>query len=312
MKKKLMTTIVVMVAFAMLISTFVSAAQTPDFSKDCALYIEYVYENEPVVGAHFELYRVGELHEDLSLSLSGEFARYPVVVNGLSNEQFQKAADTLAAYAASPMHVPLAEAITDGNGRAAFMALKSGLYLLRGYALETEQGTYYVENQLIFLPNAVLTAGPWVNELTIKPKVRFIVAPTEPLDLQVVKVWDDKDNGGYYRPDSVTVHLMRDGVKYDTVVLNAKNSWRHEWKGLDHSCSWSVTEEVPEKYTVSIAVEGSRFIITNTGKTPPPPTPTPPPIPQTGQLWWPVPVLALLGVTLLAAGLLWRREDDEA
>ena len=27
------------------------------------------------------------------------------------------------------------------------------------------------------------------------------------------------------------------------------------------------------------------------------------PLPQTGQLWWPVPVLALLGLVLLLAGL---------
>lgn len=42
----------------------------------------------------------------------------------------------------------------------------------------------------------------------------------------------------------------------------------------------------------------------------PSPTPTPPPrtpLPQTGQLWWPVPVMALLGIALLALGIGMRR-----
>ncbi|MBQ9720353.1 MAG: hypothetical protein IJV64_06615, partial [Oscillospiraceae bacterium] len=37
----------------------------------------------------------------------------------------------------------------------------------------------------------------------------------------------------------------------------------------------------------------------------PTPTPTGPTLPQTGQLWWPVPVLAVLGLFCVAIG--WRR-----
>lgn len=42
-------------------------------------------------------------------------------------------------------------------------------------------------------------------------------------------------------------------------------------------------------------------------KTPPPPPP--PSIPQTGQLWWPVPVLGALGVALLVAGIIIKRRN---
>lgn len=37
--------------------------------------------------------------------------------------------------------------------------------------------------------------------------------------------------------------------------------------------------------------------------TPVPPTPVPPPLPQTGQLWWPVPVLAMVGCGLIGVGV---------
>ena len=49
---------------------------------------------------------------------------------------------------------------------------------------------------------------------------------------------------------------------------------------------------------------------------PPTPTPTPPPkrtnLPQTGQLWWPVPVMGLLGIGMIACGLVLRRKEKRA
>ena len=46
--------------------------------------------------------------------------------------------------------------------------------------------------------------------------------------------------------------------------------------------------------------------------TPPPRTPSKPPrIPQTGQLWWPVPVMGVCGILLIVAGFLKRRHSQE-
>ena len=59
-------------------------------------------------------------------------------------------------------------------------------------------------------------------------------------------------------------------------------------------------------YTVSITQESGTFVVTNTPKQPSvmPPTDQPkePTLPQTGELWWPVPVLAAAGLLLIAAG----------
>ena len=47
--------------------------------------------------------------------------------------------------------------------------------------------------------------------------------------------------------------------------------------------------------------------------TPPPTPPTPPtPIPDTGQLWWPVPLLAAAGLALVAFGLIRNRREKKA
>lgn len=316
MRQSVLRMTICLIVCAMLLSTIAVAAGRPDLTAKCSLTIEFQYDDAPVVGAEFKLYRVGDLSEDYVLTLNEEYAKYPVEVDGLDDDRFQKAADTLAGYVGLDGHKPMATLTTDAQGNAKLSDLDAGLYLLMGDPLTTEEGIYVVENQLIILPFAENTAGDWDYDLTIKPKAEFEPMKPEPLKLIVAKVWDDKESGDQHRPVSVTVHLLRNGEKYDTVVLSEETSWRHVWEDLDRGYNWSVAEEVPEKYTVSINLHGTQFIITNTCKEPPPtppPSPTPPPtIPQTGQLWWPVPVLMLIGAALIAMGLVWRKDDEDA
>jgi hypothetical protein len=80
-----------------------------------------------------------------------------------------------------------------------------------------------------------------------------------------------------------------------------------------------VEQNVPTGYTVTTVQEGTTFVVTNTYTPPASPTPpdtpgntptnTPPgtpnsntKLPQTGQLWWPVTIMALLGLTLFVLG----------
>ena len=317
MKRNLLRAAALVMICGMLLSTIAYAAELPDLTADCSLTIDFAYDDAPVAGAEFKLYRVGDIaYEDgkYVLRLSGEYKDYPVEVNGLDDVQFQKAADTLAGYVGLDGHKPMTTLTTDAKGQAKSAKLDAGLYLLMGSAVKTEEGLYVVENQLIILPFAENTAEEWTHDLTITPKAEFEPITPEPLQITVAKVWDDKDNGTIQRPVFVTVHLLRDGEKYDTVILSEAGGWRHTWTDLDRGYNWSVAEDIPTDYTVSINLQGTAFIITNTCKTPPPPpTPTPPPkIPQTGQLWWPVPVLMLIGAGLLAMGFAVRKEDGDA
>ena len=253
-----------MIVCALLLSTITYAAALPDLKAKCSINIEFSYDDVPVEGAEFKFYRVGDLSEDYTLSLNKEYAKYPVKVDGLDDVQFQKAADTLAGYVGLDAHKPMAAITTDAEGKAKLQNLGAGLYLMMGEPFTTEEGIYVMENQLIILPFAENTAGEWTYDLTIKPKAEFEPSVEEPLNLLVVKVWDDKEVGDIHRPVSVTVHLLRNGEKFDTVVLSEDTSWRHTWNDLDRGYNWSVAEEVPEKYTVSINLHGTQFIITNT------------------------------------------------
>lgn len=126
-----------------------------------------------------------------------------------------------------------------------------------------------------------------------------------------MKVWNDAGQE-HDRPKKITVQLLKNGEVYDTVILNERNSWRYIWNDLPKydknglPIEWRVVELTPEGYTVSITQESGTFVVTNTPKQPSvmPPTDQPkePTLPQTGELWWPVPVLAAAGLLLIAAG----------
>ena len=69
-------------------------------------------------------------------------------------------------------------------------------------------------------------------------------------------------------------------------------------------------EKDPGDYKVTVTQEGVTFVITNTysGNSPiNPDNPSGPKLPQTGQMWWPVPVLVTMGLALIIFGL-WRRK----
>ena len=119
--------------------------------------------------------------------------------------------------------------------------------------------------------------------------------------------------GADTHPGSVTIQLLQNGNVYDEVTLSARNGWRHTWLNLNASSHWKVVEkDVPAGYTVAIAQDGTAFVVTNTrsassanpldhlsAQNPPNQSNKPRSLlPQTGQLWWPVPLLTAVGMII--------------
>ncbi len=127
------------------------------------------------------------------------------------------------------------------------------------------------------------------------------------------KVWDDK---GYEskRPKSVEVQLLKDGKQYDKQTLNEANGWTYTWNDLDASATWEVKEAaVPAGYDVKTIQDGTTVTVNNSYNpesktTPGGSTSTKGKLPQTGMLWWPVPVLACAGLLLILLGLMRRNK----
>ena len=87
--------------------------------------------------------------------------------------------------------------------------------------------------------------------------------PEKTAEYTVVKLWKDT---GYdkYRPASITVDLLKDGIFQESQQLSEKNNWTYRWTAPKDGSVWQVVErEVPEGYTVTVSESGNTFYLTN-------------------------------------------------
>lgn len=269
-------------------------------------------------------------------------------IRGRKDEDWRTLASTLAAYverdAAAGKIKPASSGRTDADGRLTLRPENSegkplqGLYLILGERHE-QNGKYYDASPfLVLLPSLNRNTNTWEYTVNAEPKHSSEDGWSYPqaTSRKVIKVWKDSD-AKLQRPQRITVQLLRDGEVYSTAELNAQNNWQYSWDGLEAYRRWTIVEAVPKDYTVSVTQEGITFVVTNTYREesedpndPPsdPGTPTDPDsppdtekptnpdspdtekLPQTGQLWWPVPVLTAAGLLLIVIGLLRARGSD--
>ena len=285
-----------------------------DAGQAVTLTVAFDADGTPAEGTQFSLYRVADMEGFGTFERCGEFAEYSVEdLNGLDSEGWRNMAGMLAGYAAADGIAADVTATTDAQGNADFGTLSIGLYLLTGES--------FAANGKIYTPQATLIALPgrdedenWVYDVTVN--VKPDVTDEETTDVEVMKVWDDGDYES--RPGQVRVVLVGDGQIVDSATLDKTNNWRHTWTGLDANTSWQVVERpVPSGYTVSTMREDGLITITNRrpedddggdgdggggGDST---------LPQTGLVWWPVPVLAAAGMAMFAAGWLRRRKHED-
>lgn len=199
--------------------------------------------------------------------------------------------------------------VTDKEGNI-ICAVEQGLYLLVGEGKKYGNDYYTPPANLAAVPNRDVN-GKWQNQIILdyskKVDVKSVVEK-----YTVQKIWAKDEKVKKDRPEKIVVDLYMDKEKkpYDTVTLNVDNNWKHTWKKLPAGHKWTVSERnVPKHYKVSVAAEGTIISITNEYKGPK--VPPPPRIPQTGQLWFPVPLLAILGTVFFAIGWARRRDGEK-
>ncbi|HCC01824.1 MAG TPA: hypothetical protein DEP60_03910 [Ruminococcaceae bacterium] len=162
---------------------------------------------------------------------------------------------------------------------------------------------------------------------------------------KVIKHWTDSGHDAK-RPLRITIDILQNGKLLDTQVLSDQNNWTYEWSSEDSSAQWTVVERsIPNPYQVTIETTNSTdttsYVITNTwpgSSSGPQREPSVPPnhyhqddtsvpigtvrssagqrssavsgsnLPQTGQLWWPVPLLAASGIVLFSIGWLMNKK----
>lgn len=278
-----------------------AVAQTIDLERENTLTVSFGESGEGFPEVEFSLYPVAALTEEGEYALTGDFGQYPVSLEDLDSSGLRSLAQTLDAYVARDTLTPLLSQKTGEDGRVSFDGLSPGLYLVLGESYTQDNTVYTPSPMLFYLPDQGEDGG-WEYEVTASCKFDQEETTDTTVSRKVQKVW--KDNGNQSkRPEMVFVQLLENGAVVDTVALSEENNWEYTWEGLDASSRWQVAEtSVPDGYTVTVTQEGTLFVVTNTY-----PGKTPPKLPQTGLLWWPVPLLACAGLVLVIAGAAARR-----
>ena len=137
------------------------------------------------------------------------------------------------------------------------------LVVLNDRVRETARGieTLSFTPAIVSIP-ARNTEGHITYDVVVKPKFNATTKP-RPRDYRVVKHWSDR-GAEQQRPASITVDLFKNGVRAETVTLNAANNWSYAWSD-ESGAEWTAVEQLDGlAYTVTNTREGATFIITNT------------------------------------------------
>ncbi len=291
------------------------AAGNIDPERPVSLTLSFQDDGVPLTGAQFDAFLVATVDVRGELTATADFAQFNVNIRGENDDAWRALASTLEGYILLNQIAPTDSGLTDENGQLRFPceagSLPLGLYLVMGRRHVQDGNAYETEPFMVHLPGRDAQQNAWVYD--VEAKVKFVSVPEAdetPVGLRVIKVW--KDNGyTQRRPQEIVIRLLQDGEVYESVTLSQENNWRHEWETLEAGHEWTVVEEPVADYSVEVVQEGVTFVVTNTYERETPPGE--PSLPQTGQLWWPVPVLTAGGLLLIVLGLLRRRgaEDEK-
>lgn len=238
---------------------------------------------------------------------------------------------------------------TDAKGDATFTDLSPGLYLALGEPMSTGNKSYYPQATLVAVPFPMPQdgkySGKWINPVTIDVK-----AFGPPIDITVRKVWQGIGNplpvtvqllrdGKLY--GSTQLHA-NNNWRYTWESLDSNHKWTvrenpipNGWQAdytqngntititnrstttqQNHSnptpsndptndpTSTSFGDEVSDDATPSDDLSWPDTLLNHSANLV---------LPQTSQLWWPVPLLIVLGVILLLTGaaLFVQKEKSE-
>ena len=246
------------------------------------------YGKEPLEGAELAVYYVAAVSHNQAGKLTYTYTRN---FENCGIELYDPdLAVKLDAYL-SENPVSAIKNITDEEGKVTFSNLKLGLYFVRQTG--AVEGFAPCTSFLVTVPNQ--TEDGYVYEVNASPKTQVVKLTT----ITIKKVWNT--DASTKAADSVTVQLLKAGTVVKTAVLNAQNNWQVSFPDMPESDAYGIKEiNIPKGFTATYNQKGYEFTVTNTAS-----------LAQTGQLIWPIPVLAGAGVLLLVAGFVLLQKKRE-
>ena len=249
------------------------------------------YEKTPIVGAELSLYYIATvgINTDgkLNYIFTEEFAQ-----SGISLDDTELAAK-LDVYLFEN-EVPSSKQCTNEEGTALWENLPLGLYFVR--QTNRVEGFAPCTSFLVTVP--MESTEGYVYEVNASPKTEV----AKLISITIRKHWNTDATTKI--ADSVTVQLLRNGIVVETAILDESNDWQVTYTNLPESDSYTVQEvNIPKGFVATYKQNAYVFTVTNTSS-----------LIVTGQLVWPIPVLAGVGMLLLAVGsvLLRKKREEDA
>ena len=269
----------ILLLLAALPTTAMAQEWDPDRLGSLSLSLVSRSEETVLAGAELSLFRIATVEADaegtLRYSLTEAFSN-----SGLSLED-PDLIPKLDAFV-SEQTVPCRKTHTDDKGNACWDQLPLGLYFVK----QTGQvaGFAPCTSFLVTIPMTGENGYQYDVDGSPKTEVAQLITVT------VQKVWNTDKSTKI--PNQVVVRLMRGDQVLHTDVLHDGNDWQAIYHNMPESDAYWIEElDVPNGYTATYARKGYVFTVTNTSS-----------LVQTGQLIWPIPVLALAGMFLLLVG----------
>lgn len=246
-------------------------------------------QNKPIVGAELSVYYVATVVMDADGKLIYDYTD--------AFEHFDIALDDAALAAkldafVAEHSVPSIKMTTNAQGTAACDGLALGLYFV--HQTGPADGFATCTPFLVTVPNE--TDGEYVYDVNASPKTDVVRIT----DITIKKVWNT--DASTKAADSVTVQLLRADVVVETAILNDENHWQVTFSDLPERDDYSIREvNIPKGFTATYHQKGYVFTVTNTST-----------LIQTGQLMWPIPVLAMSGMLFIGVGIALLRKKRKS
>jgi hypothetical protein len=262
--------------------SYTAFAEEFDQSKTGSISVTLIEkkQNEPIVGAELNVYYVAtailDADKNLIFDYTKDFKQFDTAINDAS---LVAKLDKFV----SQQNIPSIKITTNSNGSAVCKELPLGLYFVK--QVGAVEGFAPCTPFLVTVPNE--KNGEYVYDVNASPKTEVAKLTS----ITIKKIWNTDASD---IAESVAIQLLKNGNVVKTAILNAQNNWQVTYIDMPESDAYTVKEvDVPKGFTATVNQNGYVFTVTNTST-----------LIQTGQLIWPIPVLAISGMLLIAAGVI--------
>lgn len=263
--------------------SFTALAQDfdPQKSGSVSVTLNELHDKQYVVGAELSIYYVATVHLNengkLSYAYTDEFEKIGI---DLSDPSLPEKLDAFV----SENDIYSFKITTDERGTATCNNLELGLYFIKQTGVV--DGFAPCTSFMVTLPG--VNEGDYLYEVNASPKTEVVRLTS----ITIKKEWNT--DASSKAADSVTVQLLKNENVVKTAILNSQNNWQVTYDDMPESDAYSIKEiDVPKGFTATYKQNGYVFTVINSST-----------LIQTGQLIWPIPVLLVVGMVLIAIGII--------